>query len=244
MPSTKTLKYAQAGLRFTTTLGDNDFGIQYFYGRKPRPAYLVKIDGDKLIDLANKTLNTNALDIDVLYNPYHQVGIDWARVIAGFNVRAEAGANITYDLKGDDGSVYNPEIIYSLGFDRDLFWSLNLNIQDNGSVMLFHSKLNDDPITGPLTETEYGKKITANRITVQLSRGFLQDRLTAKVTALWDIETQGFLIRPQLTWAYNDVTAEIEAGFFGGKGDDELGEYGPNGLYNNSYLKLLLKYQF
>ncbi|MHB9291945.1 hypothetical protein Holit_01033 [Hollandina sp. SP2] len=33
-----TLDYAQAGLRFTTTIGSSDFGIQYYYGRLPRPS--------------------------------------------------------------------------------------------------------------------------------------------------------------------------------------------------------------
>jgi hypothetical protein len=46
------------------------------------------------------------LDVfDMAYTRYHQIGVDYARVIAGFNFRGEFAANITEDLKGDDGGV-------------------------------------------------------------------------------------------------------------------------------------------
>jgi hypothetical protein len=96
--------------------------------------------------------------IAVDYNRYHQFGLDWAQVIAGFNLRAEAAANITDDLdrggRGDD-AVYNPAVLWSLGFDRDLFWSVNLNLQCNESIRL----VNDEVLENPPTDIEAGGDI-------------------------------------------------------------------------------------
>jgi hypothetical protein len=62
------------------------------------------------------------------YNHYHLIGADWAQVIAGFNLRAEVAAKLTSDLDDDDGSVYNPSLAWSLGFDRDLFAGISLTL--------------------------------------------------------------------------------------------------------------------
>ncbi|MDR1506256.1 MAG: hypothetical protein LBI67_04060, partial [Treponema sp.] len=114
-----TIDHFQTGLRFTTTLGSSDIGAQYYYGRLPRPAigmtgFLASLPGvlGSLSTAANEAAVNTALASlvppDVSYNPYHQIGVDYARVIAGFNVRAEFAANITEDLSGDDGGIYNP----------------------------------------------------------------------------------------------------------------------------------------
>jgi hypothetical protein len=42
------------------------------------------------------------------------LGVDYGQVLFGFNTRAEFGTNITEDLSGDDGLVYNPAIVWSL----------------------------------------------------------------------------------------------------------------------------------
>ncbi|MDR2110849.1 MAG: hypothetical protein LBP32_06025, partial [Spirochaetaceae bacterium] len=44
-PDTSTLAYAQAGLRFTTTIGGAaDIGFQYYYGRLTNPAAARTLD--------------------------------------------------------------------------------------------------------------------------------------------------------------------------------------------------------
>ena len=150
-PQTNTLKYAQAGIRFTTTVGSSDLGLQYYFGRFPRPViynyhpeyFLLTISpAATLADLHPELLIPN---ID--YNYYHQIAADFARVVAGFNIRAEAGVNLTKDLDGTDGAVENPAIVWSLGFDRDLVWSINLNLQGTGRFRLFHDKIGGSMLT-------------------------------------------------------------------------------------------------
>ncbi|MDR2314643.1 MAG: hypothetical protein LBE02_08940 [Spirochaetaceae bacterium] len=226
------LAYAQGGLRFTTTAGFLDMGFQYYFGRLP----LIAIGNVQMGALGSvnsvKDLQ-NLASVD--YNYYHQAGLDFAWIMGGFNFRVEGGANITGDLTGDRGEVYNPSLVWSLGFDRDLFWGINLNLQGSGSVILMHHKIS----SVPLADTEGGADISSTRITAILSRHFFTDQLEAKVTALWGVEDRDFLIMPALVWTKNDVSIELSGGFFGGNREGELGQYRDNG-----YVKTVLGWKF
>jgi hypothetical protein len=226
------LQYAQAGLRFTTVIGSADFGAQYYYGRLPRPALDIGFDG--LVDPTG--LHTDRIHIAMDYNSYHQIGVDFARVIAGFNTRAEAAVNITEDLKGDRGDVYNPSVAWSAGFDRDLIAGINVNVQASETIRLFYDKIGKNPMA---VDTEEGKDLTSTRITVILSKKFLRDKLELKAVGLWDIEEAGFLIMPGITYSYNDVSVELKGGIFGGERDGELGQY-----RDNHFVKAALTYSF
>jgi hypothetical protein len=226
------LQYAQAGLRFTTAIGSSDLGAQYYYGRLPRPALDIGFDG-----LVGATgLDTGKIHIAMDYNSYHQIGVDFARVIAGFNTRAEAAINITEDLEGDRPDVYNPSVAWSAGFDRDLFAGINLNLQAAETIRLFHDKIGDDPRA---IDTEDGKDLTSTRLTLILSRKFFRDKLELKALGLWDIEETGFLIMPGIVYSSNDVSVELQGGIFGGEEEGELGQY-----RDNHFVKAILTYSF
>jgi hypothetical protein len=214
------LKYAQAGLRFTSTAGSSDLGFQYYFGRLPRPAGYdphISFTGEPAVIIMD-------------YNCFHHFGIDSAMVIAGFNARAELGANITEDLYGNRYDVYNPAIVYSLGFDRGLPLGINLNLQGSGSIRLFHEGTKEW-----VSDIEAGMKISSTRITGILSRKFLRDELELKAAALLGIEDRDFLIMPSAVWSRNDLSAELSAGFFGGKRNGELGQY-----RGSSYARVIL----
>ena len=229
------LKYAQAGTRFTTTIGSSDLGFQYYFGRFPRPSVNINIDDFVLGLMSGSPPNPNAVHININYNYYHQIAADFARVVAGFNLRAEAGVNLTKDLDGTDGAVENPAFVWSLGFDRDLVWGIKLNLQGSGKLRLFYSKIGDNL----LEDCEADANLSSTRITGIISRKFLRDELELKLTGLWGIEDKDFLIMPAICWERNDVSAEVRAGFFGGDKKGELGQY-----KDNSFLKLILSYKF
>jgi hypothetical protein len=224
---TSTLAYAQTGLRFTTTTKSSDIGIQYYYGRLPMPSFALSSTPTPLGPIPS------ALTVD--YNRYHQIGLDYAQVIAGFNLRAELAANLTDDFAGTDGAVYNPHLAWSLGFDRDLFWNINLNLQAVETITLLHSKIDDNP----LLDIEAGKDATSTRITAKLSKMFFRDELEIALAALWGIEDKDCLILPALTWTKGEVTAKLASGFFAG---DETGQFGQ--YHKNNFVRLLMKYTF
>jgi len=247
---TNTLDYAQAGLRFTTTIGSADIGLQYFYGRMFQPA--VKFNLTKI------PLPTGGespyVTMEFLHNKYHQIGLDYAQVLAGFNIRAEVAGNITEDLKGDDGLIYNPSIGWSFGFDRDLFLGINLNLQANGSVQLFNDKIGDsnEPFTSismggfdipndynPNYDIEAGTSITATRLTGMISRKFIRDELELRAAVVWGIEDEDCAIIPALIWTKDDLRVALSGGFFLGKTEGQLGQY-----KDNNFLKVSVAYLF
>ena len=234
--SNQTLRYAQAGTRFTTSFGSSDFGIQYYFGRLPRPRVTINTD-DYVKGLMSfpPVSNPDLIFIDIDNNYYHQIGVDFARILAGFNLRAEAGANITKDLDGTDGEVENPFLVWSLGFDRNLIWRINLNLQGTGRVRLFHGRLGETI----LTDCEAGSDISSTRITGIISRKFFQDELELKASGLWGIEDRDFLVMPAVAWSRSDVKAELSAGFFGGDREGELGQY-----RDNAFVRIMLSYKF
>jgi hypothetical protein len=237
-PDTAALDYAQAGLRFSTTIGSADIGAQYYYGRLPQPA--VKISLTNL----NPMPPSPSADVNVLYlyNPYHQIGLDYAQVLFGFNVRAELAANITEDLKGDDGSVYNPSIAWHFGFDRDLFWGINLNLQVNETIRLLHDKLGSDDMANVITggfDIEGSMPLTATRFTAAVSRKFIRDELELRVAVVWGIEDNDCAIMPALVWTKDDIRFALSGGFFAGDSDGQLGQY-----KDNHFLKLSMTYTF
>ena len=246
-PDTTGLEYFQAGLRFTTTVVSADIGAQYFYGNLFQPDAVFSGINDFITDLMQKNMAliaSGSSDIytgnpDLLYtikyNRYHQIGIDYAQVLFGFNVRAEFAAHLTNDLKGNDGSIKNPFLGWSLGFDRDLFWGINANIQCNETIRLLNNKVGSDP----LFDCEAGGNLTSTRITMHLSKKFLKDALETKSVIIWDIENSDCYVIPAIAWTIKDLTAELSAGVFAGKESGDLGQY-----WKNSFIRLGMSYSF
>lgn len=239
-PDTSTLNYFQTGLRYTTTIGPVDIGAQYYYGNLFNPAVAITNKGiDAFLDDIMPQITNPEIDPDLLdpvkYNRYHQIGFDYAQVVFGFNIRAEFAVFLTKDLKGDDGSVQNPFIGWSVGFDRDLPWGIYANLQCNETIRLLNSKVGDNPVL----DCEAGTDVTSTRITAQLSKKYLRDTLESKITVIWDIEKFDYYIIPAVVWAVGGLATELSAGIFAGKDNGDLGHY-----WKNTFLKLGIKYSF
>jgi hypothetical protein len=228
-PDLTTLEYAQAGARFTTTIGPADIGVQYYYGRLTRPAVTMAFAP------LMPPMPSIPKDISFAYNPYHQIGVDWAQVLFGFNVSAEAAANITGDLSGDDGSIYNPSLAWSFGFDRDLVWGINFNLQCNEAIRLMNNKITNDP----LLDIEADTDMTSTQFIAAISKKFFRDEMETKVAVLWGIEACDFLLMPSFIWTRDTVSVEFSGGIFGGNKDGQFGQY-----KDNSFLKVALIYKF
>ena len=206
---------SQVGLRFTTTIGSVDFGAQYFYGYLKRPSVRISI------------VPATSLTVETFNNPYHQIGLDCATVLAGFNLRAELGANITDDLSGDKPDVYNPSVVWSIGFDRDVIAGINLNLQGSGTVRLMEENVGNEPF-----DFEDGTDVTKTRITAIVSKKVYREQIELKTTAIAGVEDRDYYIIPAVSWTRDDVVFELSAGFFGGRESGELGCYD-----DNDYLK-------
>jgi hypothetical protein len=138
-------------------------------------------------------------------------------------------------MKGKDGLVRNPFVAWSLGFDRDVFLGINLNIQCNETIRLMDGSVGKDPAL----DCEAGNNAVSTRFTFQLSKKFLRDELENAVTVIWDVENSDCYIIPSIVWNVRNLTAELSAGIFAGKDTGDLGRY-----WENSFLRLALKYTF
>ncbi|MCX7949528.1 MAG: hypothetical protein N2509_05395 [Treponemataceae bacterium] len=222
----RSLDHSQGGLRFTTTTGSVDWGIQYFYGYLPNPAAKIVLAGT--FPTLYPVLQSLA------YNRYHQAGLDAATVFAGFNLRFEGAANITEDTSGNDPTVYNPHLAFSLGFDRDVVAGINLNVQYNGTYRLMDDKVGPKPI-----DIEAGTKAFTDRLTTRLSQSLFQDTLKWECTILWGIQDKDYLIIPKISWAIGDGEIFAQGGIFGGDSAGLVGQYD-----KNDYITLGMKYTF
>ncbi|PKL06628.1 MAG: hypothetical protein CVV53_03300 [Spirochaetae bacterium HGW-Spirochaetae-9] len=226
MPATTGLDYGQAGLRITGSLKGIDLGAQYFYGRLTTPFM-------DTTDAATFLYFNPAQVIDIGWNPYHQVGADAAFVAAGFNVRLEAGVNLTEDAAGTDTLVYNQHAVWSAGFDRDLFASINLNLQAMGKV-----RLNHDKIANPL-DIESGTTITSTQVAALLSRSFMQEKLKIELLGLLGVEKLDYMVEPGLVLAIGDAEIALRGRYFGGDAEGDFGQFN-----DRSYVSLSSKYAF
>ncbi|MCL2175161.1 MAG: hypothetical protein FWB73_03855 [Treponema sp.] len=251
MPEFSMLDHAQAGLRFTSSIGNADFGAQYFFGRMYQPAVKYALPTGSYDFMDPRTYPT----IEFLFNNYHQLGFDYAHVLWGFNIRAELAANLTYDFTGDDAYIYNPSIAWSLGFDRNLFLGINLNLQVNETIRLLNSKVGSskEPFTemgaiNPNFDIEADTSITATRITAMISKKFLRDELELRTAVVWGIEGRkadgkwnggDAAIIPALIWTRDDLRTALSGCFFVGDPEGQLGQYAVN-----NFLKISVAYVF
>ncbi|MDR3312155.1 MAG: hypothetical protein LBS64_03375 [Spirochaetaceae bacterium] len=226
-----TLKYAQAGIRWTTTIGAADIGAQYFFGNLQRPT---------VAKITPVSPSPPSLEITLDYDRYHQIGVDWAQVLGDFNLRAETAVNLTADLSGDDPAVRNPFLAWSLGFDRGLFAGITVNLQAAETVRLRDGGISGASIVPGLpADCEGGSDAIATRVTCVLSRTFFRDELELKATSVWDIEGRDFLIIPGVTWTRQDLELKLSGGIFGGNTNGELGQYG-----GNNFVRAGIRYVF
>lgn len=161
-PDTAQLKYGQAGLRSTFTIGSVDLGVSYYYGHNKQPSANTSalVNAGAAAEMAKKisavpteyqSIVTGALSS---YNPelpsleYDQVqifGLEGAGVLFGrLNSRFEVAYNLTKDIAGDDPWVHNNSIGWVAGFDIDLpIHNINLNVQNNGKYIMNNDKIGD-----------------------------------------------------------------------------------------------------
>ncbi len=228
-PSTASLDYGQAGLRLTGSLKGIDLGAQYYYGRLTTPFM-------DTMDAAMYLLGVPGTTIDIGWNPYHQIGADLAFVAAGFNVRLEAGVNLTDDATGTDTLVYNQHAVWSAGFDRDLFAGINLNLQAMGKVRLNHDKID---ASNTSLDIEAGTKITSTQVAALLSRSFMQEKLKIELLGLLGAEKLDYIVEPGLVLAVGDAEIALRGRYFGGDASGELGQFN-----DRSYVSLSSKFAF
>ncbi len=264
-PDTKKLKYGQAGLRTTFTLGHLDLGLSYYYGHYKQPT-VNKYQVSKFV--TSYMAGTTLKDTGINYDQLQVFGLEGAAVIGMLNTRFEAAYNLTNDFKGDNPYIKNNSISWVGGFDVDLpIHNVNINIQEQGSYIINHKKIHEmhgrsylDEIkagdedfafwTGDttMTDVEYDKDniYTNNKIVVDLTDTFNHEKIKVDLKGIYGIERRDLLVIPELSIrAVDDFTISINSLFIHNfwKIDKKYrSEF--YGWLDNDFVQISCKYQF
>ncbi|MCR5723870.1 MAG: hypothetical protein K6G80_02135 [Treponema sp.] len=251
-PDTQKLKYGQAGLRTTFSIGSVDLGLSYYYGHYKQPTANLKnfiattVAGDDIKALP---------EID--YDQLQVFGIEGATILFGsLNSRFELAYNLTKDVAGDDPWVKNNSIAWVAGFDKDLpINEVNINIQTQGSYILNNGKIDDDELTGNATvdaalhakgihgaEYDADGIYTNNKIVVAITDSYNHEKIKVDLKGIYGIERKDLIVMPTLTVnPHDDFTLNV-SGLVIHSFDKDKSEFA--GWLNNDFVEISCKYQF
>ncbi|MBQ9539370.1 MAG: hypothetical protein IJU95_08855 [Treponema sp.] len=201
-------------------------------------AALASEAGRNAQELLNKPIGLPSLD----YDRKQTVGLEFATVIGRFNLRGEAGFNVTEDWAGDDPWVHNNSVQWLFGFDFDLPVSnLNVNIQETGTYILNSGDIEDGLFKEFDVDYDPKDRYTNDKLVVNISDSWLNDRLKPEVTLMWGIERGDFVLQPKFTFAPNPNLAFTLSGMMI-YAKDEYSEF--YSWKNNNFVNLGVKFEF
>lgn len=248
-PDLKNLSYGQYGLRLTGTAGIVDFGASYYYGWYKQPSFNIeKMESGVISYLTNGSLSEEEKFLS--YDRKQTFGLEASTIIWHFNVRGEAAYNLTNDIDGTDPYVHNNSLSWLGGFDIDLpFWNANLNVQEYGTYILkndeIENKRNDyldkaEPMAS--SDVDYNPNgYSNNKLAVNFTTSFLNDKLAPELTVVWGIEGGDFAAMPKIAYKPADGLTLTASGLILVTRDDDS-EFAA--WKKNSFVSVGAKYQF
>ncbi|WP_407396737.1 hypothetical protein [Treponema sp.] len=253
-PDTNSLKYNQAGLRLTGTVGNFDLGASYYYGHYKQ----VSVNSEKTI-LGQKTGKPVLPELD--FDRKQTFGLEAATIFWKLNLRGELCYNLTADTDGTNPWVHNNSIQWLGGFDIDLpISNINVNIQETGTYILNKDKVkNGDgikevlgaPYASALSyDVDYDAKdrYTTNHLVINITDSWKNGKIEPEVTALWSIERGDLAVMPKVNFKPNqDITFTVSGLLMYAKDENsEFAEWSGkgDGNFNNSYIGVGVKCKF
>ena len=194
---------SDAGFRLSTFLAgwDLTFNYLYHYADTPVPERALELSQDG-----------PAVTVSPTYKRTHLVGGTFATTFGDLTARGELGYTTDRyvsvdDLADPDGIERSGELAWVLGIDgygfTDTVWS----------VQIFRNRLTDAPTGLPFESSE-------TRLSGLLRRNFLNERLTAELLWLHDLDLDDGLVRAEVRFDWTD-TLRLEAGIDVFYGDPE-----------------------
>ena len=138
-------------------------------------------------------------------------------MLGRFNLRGELAYNLTDDVAGDNPWVHNNSIAWLAGFDVDIpVNNININIQEIGTYIFKGDKIDDAEgfsnygvMKSALKscDVDYDKTgYTNNKLVVNITDSWMNDKIAPEVTALWGIERGDLVVQPKI--AYSGTNAK------------------------------------
>jgi len=220
------LENGEAGLRFTGTVGNLDYGISYLYTRNPFPfieSFPIKninVSSPSAEALLGQLAQAQLLDEDIIvtYERNQVIGAEVETTMGLFGIRGEA-AYMTDQvfLKNDLTSTGKHILHYVLGIDRTFTddWYANLQLYQR-KIFSYDDRILFDH------EFESG-------LFLRINKTLFHDKLRLNLDSFYNLTDNGFYLNPEVELRYVD-NLSIFAGLniFDGKADTFLGNYDRN----------------
>jgi hypothetical protein len=226
-PQPASLADGQYGLRYSTSVGGVDIGGIYYFGFIREPVIEIP--------------EADPADYSIHFDRLNLFGLEFATVVGGFNLRAEAAYNMTEDFDGDDPYIHNHTISYMGGFDRDLPLSnLNVNIQGRGEYLLANDEVSDNGAADVDYDPGKNENYWTNTLVASVEDSYRNQTITPSVDLLLTAETQDYVVRPGVEFVLaDDATVDVRGSIFEGDKDTEFGQFD-----DNDHLEVSFEYAF
>src|SRR5574344_2511753 len=239
-PDTNNIRYGQAGLRLTETLGSVDYGVSYYYGHYKQPSCNALKMQSYIVNYLAGTSTESEKFLD--YDQLQVFGLEAAFVVGPLNTRWEAAYNLTKDVDGDDPWVHNNSVAWVGGFDVDLpIHNINVNIQETGKYILKGDKIKDGTYAAYDVDKDANNCWTNNKVVVNISDTWNHEKVKPEVSVLYGIERGDLLVMPKLTINVKDNFDFIVNGLCIHCKDSDSEFYA---WEHNSFAQMGIKYQF
>lgn len=212
LPETKpdnTIQDADWGMRLSTFWKGWDLSVNYLYHYDDTPV---------LYRSLTMTGNGALATIAPHFERSHLIGGSFSTAIDDITLRGELGYSTdkyisTNDVADIDGVMNTSDLTYVLGLD----W---FGLDDTFiSTQLFQSHLLDHH-PGVIREQ------TETNVTLLIRRDFLNETLTTEVLALRSLDLDDGLIRPKLTYQFNDeISLSLSGDIFYGNKQGLFGQF-------------------
>ena len=196
---THNIRYGQAGLRVTGTVGSFDLGASYYYGHYKQPT----VNYGKVDSYIENVINGTGVSDDDKFIDYDELqvfGLEAAFLVWKFNTRWEFAYNLTRDFDGTNPYIKNNSIAWVGGFDMDLpIHNVNINIQETGKFILKNDEVDK---LGAIGDTDYNSdgKYTNNQLVINISDKWLNEKLTTECTTIYGIECKEWCVQPKVSY--------------------------------------------
>lgn len=244
---THNIRYGQAGLRITGTVGSFDLGASYYYGHYKQPT----VDYGKMDSYIENVINGTGVSDDDKFIDYDELqvfGLEAAFLVWKFNTRWEFAYNLTRDFDGTNPYIKNNSIAWVGGFDMDLpIHNVNINIQETGKLILKNDEVDK---LGAIGDTDYNSdgKYTNNQLVINISDKWLNEKLTTECTTIYGIECKEWCVQPKVSYNVIDGLTFTARGAYI-YADNANGQFYNFTALNNkhhrkAFVQLSAKYQF
>ncbi|MES2152499.1 MAG: DUF1302 family protein [Pseudomonadota bacterium] len=213
-----TLSNTELGLKLNQVSDGLDWSVSAFHGFSLLPQMQLVASGPA----------TSVVELS--YDRITVFGADFARSYGRYGLRGEVAYGHPDDTRGAESGAMKPYLSWVAGVDRTFFENLNVNLQ------FFQRRVRgyreQDLITSPAQRSIAIQSVLLNGqrdrinngISFRVSNKWLNDSLEFEVFSVLNLTRSNRLIRPLLTYAFNDHwKGTIGAEYYSGADDTQFG---------------------